>query len=297
MHRDKKIGFALGILLLGIVAAFFFRNEPDPFAELPPLDDPAGLDAEIAENPISPYSEKTDPNAREAPAVSQAKNPWDVPEIYPPNYQPPVESAGLPIAPGAPAPISLAEPVPIPASETQPAIEVRNPFSELMKSQPKPERPLPGNEKWTAGPVKPEKAPAQTPPANLVKTAPPVAETPASQTSLYKIVPGDTLSVLAEKHLGSSRRYMELYEANRDKLRNPDDIKVGMLIRIPPRVKFDAPSQSARPSARPTFAAPETITPENTTPFHQDATNVRPAPAETSRFMPFSRSPLGPVPH
>ena len=28
MHTDRKIGFAMGILLVGIVAALFFRNEP-----------------------------------------------------------------------------------------------------------------------------------------------------------------------------------------------------------------------------------------------------------------------------
>ena len=28
MHTDRKIGFAMGILLIGIVAALFFRNEP-----------------------------------------------------------------------------------------------------------------------------------------------------------------------------------------------------------------------------------------------------------------------------
>jgi hypothetical protein len=28
MHTDRKIGFAMGILLIGVVAAMFFRNEP-----------------------------------------------------------------------------------------------------------------------------------------------------------------------------------------------------------------------------------------------------------------------------
>ena len=28
MQTDRKIGFAMGILLVGIVAALFFRNEP-----------------------------------------------------------------------------------------------------------------------------------------------------------------------------------------------------------------------------------------------------------------------------
>ena len=28
MHPDRKIGIAIGILLVGVVAALFFRNEP-----------------------------------------------------------------------------------------------------------------------------------------------------------------------------------------------------------------------------------------------------------------------------
>ena len=28
MHPDRKIGIAMGILLIGVVAALFFRNEP-----------------------------------------------------------------------------------------------------------------------------------------------------------------------------------------------------------------------------------------------------------------------------
>jgi hypothetical protein len=279
MHRDKKIGFALGILLLGIVAAFFFRNEPDPFADLPPLDDPQALDDQIAENPISPYAP---PALAGTPASAPlAKDPWEIPENYRPNYGPSAESAGLPIFPGAPAPINLVEPIPEPPSSANRMIEVGSPFSEFFAPRPKsvPETPLPGNEAWTAVPEKPA-PPAQKPAANLAETAPPGLDTKASQTALYKIVPGDTLSVLAEKHLGSSRRYMEIYEANRDRLRNPDDIKIGMQIRIPPRVRFTEEKPLPKPSAAP---------------VRENQTIILPPPRQTNRFMPFSRSPLGPV--
>ena len=93
---------------------------------------------------------------------------------------------------------------------------------------------------------------------------------------MYKIKPGDTLSVLAEKHLGSSRRYMEIYEANRDKLRNPNDIQVGMQIRIPSRVSFTGENTAAPP------------------PQEEKSTTILPPPGEASRFTPFSRSPLTP---
>ena len=54
-----------------------------------------------------------------------------------------------------------------------------------------------------------------------------------SLPQVYQVQPGDTLSVLAGRFLGSSRRYLELYEANRDVLSSPDDLQVGMLLKIP----------------------------------------------------------------
>ncbi len=293
MHRDKKIGFALGILLVGIVAAFFFRNEPDPFAELPPLDDPAALDALIAEKPITPYSPTANSPASDAPVSAAPKNPWELPEIYRRPEPSAAESAGLPISPGVPAPISLAEPVPAPPQDPRRAIEVGSPFGDPGLARPAPANdvPLPANARWTSVPEQPAISP-KPPAGNLVeKTPPPVEKTPASPASLssaslpsksestgttYEVKPGDTLSVLAQKHLGSSRRFMEIYEANRDTLRNPDDIKVGMRIRIPPRVKFsDRPPLAESPKKAETIPA---------------------ASEEAGRFMPFSHSPLAPVP-
>ena len=55
MQRDKRMGLALGILLMGIVGAFFFRNEGDSQLLPPGLSDPDKLDAQISENPVVPY--------------------------------------------------------------------------------------------------------------------------------------------------------------------------------------------------------------------------------------------------
>ncbi|MEM8783501.1 MAG: LysM peptidoglycan-binding domain-containing protein [Planctomycetota bacterium] len=45
---------------------------------------------------------------------------------------------------------------------------------------------------------------------------------------------GDSLSKLAERHLGTQRRYLELFEANRDVLDSPDKVVVGMELKLPP---------------------------------------------------------------
>ena len=276
MHRDKKIGFALGILLIGIVAAFFFRNEPDPFAELPPLDDPAGLDAQIAEKPNAPYTEQADGQTSANPAPPQ-RNPWDLPEIYRPNPAPVIGSEGLSVVAGAPAPINLDEPIPLPGETSPRTIEVGNPFGDVSsKPTAKSETPLPGNEAWTSAP--PATAPAIPNQPPVLKTTQPAVETTNAKPTMYKIQQGDTLSLLAEKHLGSSRRFMEIYEANRDKLKNPDDIKMGMQIRIPPRVKFT--------ETLPTTSAPS---------LPEKSPTILPPPEEAYRFTPFSRSPLFPA--
>lgn len=50
---------------------------------------------------------------------------------------------------------------------------------------------------------------------------------------VYRVQAGDTLSGIAHKFLGSSARYRDLYEANRDRLSSPDDLRQGQELRIP----------------------------------------------------------------
>ena len=45
--------------------------------------------------------------------------------------------------------------------------------------------------------------------------------------------PGDTLGTLAAKYLGNALKWKVIYEANRDRLSDPDIVPVGMRLRIP----------------------------------------------------------------
>ena len=49
----------------------------------------------------------------------------------------------------------------------------------------------------------------------------------------YTVQSGDTLSKLAKAHLGDAKRYMEIFNLNKDVLKNPDLIKVGQRIQLP----------------------------------------------------------------
>ena len=50
----------------------------------------------------------------------------------------------------------------------------------------------------------------------------------------YTVQAGDTLSKIAKEYYGDSGQYRAIYEANRDKLDDPDDIRAGQELRIPP---------------------------------------------------------------
>jgi nucleoid-associated protein YgaU len=54
---------------------------------------------------------------------------------------------------------------------------------------------------------------------------------PAATT--YTVKAGDTLSKIAQQHLGDAKQYMAIFEANRDQLKDPDKIQPGQVLKIP----------------------------------------------------------------
>lgn len=50
-----------------------------------------------------------------------------------------------------------------------------------------------------------------------------------------EVVSGDTLSHIAKRVYGEANAWRMIYEANRDQLDDPGDLKVGMTLRVPPR--------------------------------------------------------------
>ena len=55
---------------------------------------------------------------------------------------------------------------------------------------------------------------------------------PAPQTT-YTVKAGDTLSKIAREHLGSANAYMDIFNANKDQLQDPDKIRPGQVLKIP----------------------------------------------------------------
>jgi LysM repeat protein len=50
----------------------------------------------------------------------------------------------------------------------------------------------------------------------------------------YTVKSGDTLSRIAKAHLGDANAYMKIFEANRDQLSDPNLIKPGQVLKLPP---------------------------------------------------------------
>ena len=58
--------------------------------------------------------------------------------------------------------------------------------------------------------------------------------TPAKASmKTYTVQSGDTLSEIAKRELGSANKYMEIFNANRDLLTDPNKIKPGQVLKIP----------------------------------------------------------------
>jgi len=55
-----------------------------------------------------------------------------------------------------------------------------------------------------------------------------------SKYETYIVQKGDTLSKISRLHYGTSRFVNLIFEANRDRIKEPERLRVGMLIRIPP---------------------------------------------------------------
>jgi len=49
----------------------------------------------------------------------------------------------------------------------------------------------------------------------------------------YKVINGDTLEKISKKFYGTTKKWIKIYEANKDKLKAPDKIYPGQIINIP----------------------------------------------------------------
>lgn len=202
MHQDQRIGLALAVLLIGAAGAFFFRNDPQPAGSTPRLKTARELDARIAEKAISPYLQSGDD--RDTPGVAAKK-------------------VGLPNATDASAFPQLDVPDffgPEDQQATgQPSNSGNNGIQDLAPI------PVPNRNDGSSQ--------ANSDPAERTGNF-------STTEKMHIVQKGETLSSIAAKELGSSGRFNEVFEANRDQLKDANDVRVGMSLRIPTRRSGDS---------------------------------------------------------
>ncbi len=81
---------------------------------------------------------------------------------------------------------------------------------------------------------KPAAAPDAATAAPAAAAAAPTIGSPApAGPRIHEVVSGETLSKISKHYYGDANKYMKIFEANRDILKNPDLIKVGQKLKIP----------------------------------------------------------------
>jgi LysM repeat protein len=50
---------------------------------------------------------------------------------------------------------------------------------------------------------------------------------------IHEVVAGETLSKIAKAYYGDANKYMKIFEANKDQLKDPNKINVGQKLKIP----------------------------------------------------------------
>ena len=249
MQTDRKIGFAMGILLVGIVAALFFRNEP--------LHSPSGAPAGVVEEfeallnqrlrdrQVSVYSDR--------PVAASVSEPqWTMRDVLKDMHD---RNRTLP-APVLPAEKRLdggltrnsldgfrtrraaptrmsgagatgAEVVEISVESAEASSDPvfdAEPAAGLVDAEA--EEALSGSE---GVPLEPGVEPAS---GSESSSSADNFQAP-SEFDEYTVKYGDTLSGIAERTLGAQGRYGLIYEANRDRMSNPNQLVPGRVLRIP----------------------------------------------------------------
>jgi len=232
MHPDKKIGMALGILLVGIVGAFFFRNDTDATRHTAPrqLSSADALDEQIRQGDRVPYL----PDRTNAPDI--------VPNV---NIAELIEGiADVPDIP-LPNPVSIPDPIRIDGAESTgqivtPAAEVSDGIHGIFH------------------PTVSSASGIGVPSATGAVTG----SSAVTGWTIHEVGAGETLSGLASKYLGTHRRYRELFNANREILTSPDALRVGMKLKVPDRKTKPVPAPAADVSPATTSETPRLPRPD-----------------------------------
>ncbi|WP_299467590.1 LysM peptidoglycan-binding domain-containing protein [uncultured Gimesia sp.] len=261
MHQDKKVGLALALLVLGFVGAFCLRQDRNTTVEIPELNDPHYLDEQIADKDRTPYlgtqgkekpgsqlgSEQVLTGITDAQSMSSGSK-VSVPTISHTTPASPAAKKGSNAERWGEMPEFLKEielpDEPLSKPKLQDSVFEPNQNEPTVKPISQGSTPSPNqsgsenikpqhNNAWEVNP--PQQKPETTAPEQRL----------APQIRIHTVKSGETLSEISIRYLGTSRKYQEIFNLNRDQLRSPNDIREGMKLRIPVYPSADTTPQSA----------------------------------------------------
>ena len=218
MHQDQRIGLALGVLLIGACAAFFFRNETRERAEIPRLQRAQELDDRIAERATRPYLtgvEAVEAADRARLRTVADRNSDSSEEDHAGSYWSPTEQFGDrkskdrytgqnrygARASDTDSDVMELAPIPVP--------------SDGLSAQNKTQQAEPSG--GSLGSDHARLKPTDT----------------SSDPRTHVVQKGETLSSIATKRLGNPNRFHEIFDANQDQLKDANDLRAGMVLQIP----------------------------------------------------------------
>ncbi|WP_417378630.1 LysM peptidoglycan-binding domain-containing protein [Gimesia sp.] len=295
MHQDKKVGLALALLVIGFVAAFCLRQDRNTTVQIPELNDPHYLNEQIADKDRTPYldtqlNDKTETQLGTEQAFTGLTDkvaPGESSQVAVPtiSHTTPVGQNGnaSKAERWGPIPDFLKE-VDLPEkqfSSPEPedsVFEPNPPYPEAKPvSQNSTPKPITGienikpehNNAWEVNPSQQRQEPARP------------AQPAAPSIRIHTVKAGETLSEISIRYLGTSRKYREIFNLNRDQLRSPNDIREGMKLRIP---VYRAPETTPQSANRQTNVESPVMTGKRTVGQMVSQPTLKSDPSSTVQF-------------
>ncbi len=251
MQRDVKIGIAIGVLLIALIGIFWWaRSSKKTLPPPTPMDTAAVLPA-IPE-PVAPpvatpggSPEVTIPGAPKATTAVAAAPTTTVSAAVAPALPgaPTTTLAGIDVPPPVtPTPVTVLPP----AGERKYKVVANDSLAKIAKqfygdeSKYKviaeankiaaPYNLKPGQElviPELGSAARPAPKPTPAPGATTATTK------PAAAARHHKVAAGETLSAISRRYYGTDAKWKLIYEANKAKMKSPDDLQAGTDLVIP----------------------------------------------------------------
>lgn len=236
MRSDLKIGMVLGILLVvGVLVVVVYRQQPSE-PETVPITVPEDVTPTVTA-PAEPVEEEVvvepeRPREPVAPVVEVITPPTPtptIPEVMPvPTTEPESEDIAEVVAPK-----------PIIEDLTIPAIKPEAPIIPPSAVIPEPpaEEPLPFAPEPELGDAAGTtiELPTSAPEPDLPFAPEPMPTATATQERVHVVQKGDSLYSLAQRYYGNGKYWRVILEANGDVIEDPDALKLGWELTIPPK--------------------------------------------------------------